>query len=188
MRPLWRLRSTCGAGGWWVVSWGGWGKPRMFGGGGGGRDALEGKAHQRRPQRRLGRQLEEVAEAVGASYCQLQMPLKLALAVRERVAGHRLGALEGVGGYLPLLPMHPWGGDGGIWMLRGDVCARLTSRQMMEHLDFGVSGAGECRLGCFWGFLAAYVFTVSVRILSPSVWAQFLGGNVPGFRGARATT
>ena len=46
-------------------------------------DALEGKGPQRRPQRRLGRRLEEVAEAVGGGYCRLQMPLKLALGVRE---------------------------------------------------------------------------------------------------------
>ena len=46
-------------------------------------------------ERRLGRRLEEVAKAVGGGYCQLQMPLRLALAVRETVAGHRLGALEG---------------------------------------------------------------------------------------------
>ena len=56
-------------------------------------------------------QAEEVAEAVGGGYCRLQMPLKLALAVRETVAGRRLGALEGGGGGLggtpPLLPVHP---------------------------------------------------------------------------------
>ena len=66
-------------------------------GGGGGRDALGGKGPQRRPQRRLGRRLEEVAKAVGGGYCRLQMPLKLAFAVRGTVAGHRLGALEGGG-------------------------------------------------------------------------------------------
>ena len=38
--------------------------------------------------------LEEVAEVVGGGYCRLQMPLKLALAVRETVAGRRLGAME----------------------------------------------------------------------------------------------
>ena len=32
---------------------------------------------------------------VGGSYCQLPMPLKLALAAREAVAGRRLGALGG---------------------------------------------------------------------------------------------
>ena len=43
-------------------------------------DALEGKAPQRRPQKRLDLRLEEVAKAVGGGYCWLQMPLKLALA------------------------------------------------------------------------------------------------------------
>ena len=70
--------------------------------------ALEGEGRQRRPQQRLGRRLEEVAKAVGGGYCRLQMPLRLALGVRGTVAGHRLGALEGGGGYLPL-PMHPSG-------------------------------------------------------------------------------
>ena len=67
-------------------------------GGGGGRDALEGKAPQRRPQKRLDRRLEEVAKAVGGGHCRLQMPLQLAFGVRETVAGHGLGALEGGGG------------------------------------------------------------------------------------------
>ena len=67
-----------------------------------GTDALEGKAPQRWPQKRLGRRLEEVAEAVGGGYCRLQMPLSLELGVRGTVAGRRLGALEGGGGgYLP---------------------------------------------------------------------------------------
>ena len=70
------------------------------GGGGGGRDALEGEGPQRRPQKRFGRRLEEVAEAVGGGYCRLHMPLKLALGVRGTVAGHRLGALQGGGGGL----------------------------------------------------------------------------------------
>ena len=39
-----------------------------------------------------------VAKAVGGGYCRLHMPLKLALPVWGTVAGHRLGALEGVGG------------------------------------------------------------------------------------------
>ena len=68
---------------------------------------LPGKGPQRRPQRHLGRRLEEVAKAVGGGYCRLQMPLRLALAVRETVAGHGLGALEG-GVTPPPLPMHPW--------------------------------------------------------------------------------
>ena len=45
--------------------------------------------------------LEEVAKAVGGGYCRLQMPLRLALAVRGTVAGHRLGAREGGGGSPP---------------------------------------------------------------------------------------
>ena len=55
------------------------------------RDALEGGLP-------LNRRFEEVAKAVGGSYCRLQMPLRLALAARETVAGHRLGALETGGG------------------------------------------------------------------------------------------
>ena len=73
-----------------------------------GRDALEGKGPQRRPQKRLDRRLEEVAGAVGGGWGRLQMPLKLALGVRGTVAGHRLGALE-PGGYLPPCP-----GRGGV--------------------------------------------------------------------------
>ena len=65
------------------------------------RGALEGKEPQRRPQERLDRRLEEVAKAVAAGYCRLQMPWSLVLAVRETVAGPRGG-----GGTSPL-PMHP---------------------------------------------------------------------------------
>ena len=66
----------------------------------------KGNEPRRRPQRRLGGRLEEVAKAVGGGYCRLQMPLRLALGVRGTVAGHRLGALEG--GYLaPPFQMHP---------------------------------------------------------------------------------
>ena len=61
-------------------------------------DALEGKGPRRRPRRRLGRQLEAVAEAVGGRYCRLQMPLRLALDVRGTGAGHRLGPWGGVAG------------------------------------------------------------------------------------------
>ena len=61
---------------------------------------------------RLGRRLEEVAKAVGGGYCRLQMPLTLALGVRETVAGHRLGSWRGGGGSLPsnaslIGPPHP---------------------------------------------------------------------------------
>ena len=52
---------------------------------------MEGEAP--RP-RWVDRRLEEVAKALGGGYCRLQMPLRLALAVRETVG--RLGALEGV--------------------------------------------------------------------------------------------
>ena len=75
---------------------------------------------------RLGRRLEEVAKAVGGGYCRLQMPLRLALAVRKTVAGHRLGASQrgGGGGYPPppssnasLLGTHPT--EQGLWGLWG---------------------------------------------------------------------
>ena len=46
------------------------------------------------------------SKAVRGGFCQLQMPVKLAVAVRETVAGHRLGALER-GGVPPPLSMHP---------------------------------------------------------------------------------
>ena len=59
------------------------------------RGALEGKGPQRTAQKRLDRRLEEVAKAVGGGYRRLQMRVRLALAVREPVAGHRLGVLEG---------------------------------------------------------------------------------------------
>ena len=72
--------------------------PREGGAGGG---ILEGKEPQRRPQKRLDRRLEEVAKAVGSGYCWLQMPLRLALAVRGTVAGHRLDALGAGGGTSP---------------------------------------------------------------------------------------
>ena len=52
--------------------------------------------------------MEEVAKAVGGGYCRLQMPLRLALGVRETVAGHRLGALEGGGGYLKTTSTRRW--------------------------------------------------------------------------------
>ena len=56
------------------------------------------KGPQRRLQTPLDRWLEGVAKAVGGGFCWSQMPLTLALGVRETVAGHRLGALEGGGG------------------------------------------------------------------------------------------
>ena len=47
------------------------------------RDALEGKGPQRRSQKRLDRRLEEVVNAVRGGYRRLQMPLTLALAVKD---------------------------------------------------------------------------------------------------------
>ena len=46
-------------------------------------DALEGKGPQRRPQKRVGQRLEEVAKAVGGGYCRVRMPLSLAPAARD---------------------------------------------------------------------------------------------------------
>ena len=73
---------------------------------------------------RVDRRLEEVAKAVGAGYCRLQMPLRLALGVRGTVAGHRLGALGG-GGYLPpsnaSLPAAPLART---WSVTGAGCPR----------------------------------------------------------------
>ena len=84
---------------------GGWGRVR---------DALEAKAPPRQPQQPLDKRLEEVFKAVAGGYRGRDMPSKLALAVRETVAGHRLGALEGGGGAPPPLPVQPWGsGEGG---------------------------------------------------------------------------
>ena len=82
----------------------------------GGRDALEGKGPQRRPQRRLYTRLEAVAKPLGGGYRRLQMPSRLALGVRGTVAGRRLSALEGGGGTPPspfqciprLGGTHPW--------------------------------------------------------------------------------
>ena len=45
--------------------------------------------------------LGEVAKAFGGGYCQLQMPLRLALGVRGTAGGRKLGALEGGGGTSP---------------------------------------------------------------------------------------
>ena len=53
--------------------------------------------------------MENVVKAVGGGSCWVQMPLKLALGVKETVIWHRQGALErGRGGGLPpALPIHP---------------------------------------------------------------------------------
>ena len=96
-------------------------------GGGGGRGALEGKGPRRWPQKPLDRRLEVVAEAVGGGYYRLQMPLRLALAARETVAGHRLGALERGGGVPPPFQCIPGGGGGGCPVM-SDAC-RLHLRE-----------------------------------------------------------
>ena len=84
--------------------------------------------NQRRPQKQLGRRLEEVTKAVGGGYCRLQIPLRLALAVRETVAGQRLGALEGAGGP-PRLE------------LCGVLVTRASTRQHKKILISGTIGA-----------------------------------------------
>ena len=93
-----------------------------WGGGVGGRDALEGKGPQRRLQKRRDRRLEEVAKAVGGGYCRLQIPLSLALGVRGTVAG-RLGALERGGG----------GGGMGTRRQNREKKQRTTDRTTRTH-------------------------------------------------------
>ena len=88
-------------------------------------DASEGKGPERRPQKRLGRRLEEVAKAVGGGYCRLQIPLKPALGVKGTVAGHRLGALEGGP---PLFPIHPCPPP--ITVAPGDTAVRPRKRRV----------------------------------------------------------
>ena len=100
--------------------------------GGGGRDALEGKAPPRQPPKPLGRRLEEVAKAVGGGYCRLQIPLRLALGVRRTVAGQRLGALEGAGATSPPSNASLWGGGGALeppWTPKG-LGAFLSGRRI----------------------------------------------------------
>ena len=117
------------------------------------RHALQWKGPQRRPQQRLGRRLEEVAKAVGGGYCRLQMPLTLTLGVREAVAGHRLGALEGGGGgYLPPLqkkciPAPPPLREG---LKKGRPCGLvngLISVRLNCYSDFGIGLIKKQHLG-----------------------------------------
>ena len=63
--------------------------------------AFEGKGLQRRPQKRLGRRLEEVAEAVGGGYCRLQMPLSQDLASGGQWLGVGWAPWSGGGGHPP---------------------------------------------------------------------------------------
>ena len=74
---------------------------------------------------------------VGGGYCRLQMPLKLALGVRETVAGHRLGALEGEGGGGVPPPLPPC------------VCQRVCAVQILcfSRLVYGDVISKHCWLG-----------------------------------------
>ena len=114
--------------------------------GGLGRDALEGKGSRRRPQKRFGRRLEEVAKAVGGGYRRPQMPFQLAFAVKGTVAGHGGVPLRGGGGGLPRpLPMHPW-----VWdpkacvpeMVRSDFPDGKFRCFPRWSLWFGAGGGG----------------------------------------------
>ena len=57
--------------------------------------------------------LGAVAKAVGGGHWWLQMPLRVAFAIRGTVAGHRLGALDRGGGVPPSQGI-PGGGGGGL--------------------------------------------------------------------------
>ena len=96
--------------------------------------------------------LEEVVKAVGGGYCRLQMPLRRALGVRGTVAGHRLGALEGlppfqiIPGHTPLPGLHnppPHGGGGGqplgFWTPTPPAPQPTVSRRPLG----GIGGGGE---------------------------------------------
>ena len=64
---------------------------------------LKGKGPQRRPQRRLGRRLEEVAKAVGGRLLSVTNAVEAGATCRQGdVAGRRLGALEGAAPPPPL--------------------------------------------------------------------------------------
>ena len=116
--------------------------------------ALEGKGPQRRPQRRLDRRLEEDAKAVGGGYCQLQMPLKPALAVRETAGGSRLGALGGGGSlHVFVTPRQaiadPQGaGGGGGWLPPADPPTHIRKKCLQGKNEVSQRGP---KLGAdFW--------------------------------------
>ena len=79
---------------------------------------------------------QAVATAVGGGYCRLQTPLRLALGVRETVAGHRLGALEGW--YLHPPSTAFLGGGGGqrgeCNAMLGTAAASVAPPQFHDHL------------------------------------------------------
>ena len=105
-----------------------------------GSDALEGNGPQRRLQRRLDRRLEEVAKAFGGGYCRLQMPFKLAPALRETVAGRpgRVG-----GGGAPPLPKHPWSGGSGSPSGMHQLCSAFPG--IWPYRGAGRGGGGALR-------------------------------------------
>ena len=78
-----------------------------------GKDALEWKGPLRRPQKRLGRRLKEVANAIGGSFCRLQT--KADTCRQEDSSWAQAGSLGR--GTSPPLPVHPcpWGEGRGGW-------------------------------------------------------------------------
>ena len=78
--------------------------------------------------------MQEVAKAVGGSYCRLQMPLKPALGVRETVSGHRLGTLEGGGGGgSPPFQCTPPPPPCGVVVLRVGATSSVTAPRITPH-------------------------------------------------------
>ena len=100
----------------------------------------QGCIPQRRPQKRLDRRLEEVAKAVGGGYCRLQMPLSLALAVRETVAGRRRGRPGGRGG--SPLPMRRGGGGPKPPVRSGWAGNARSGRRLAAGRPSGAGGGG----------------------------------------------
>ena len=97
------------------------------------RDALEGKAPRRRPQKRLDRRLEGVAKAVGGGYCRFQMRIETGTCHQGDVAGYGLGALEA--GYLPPFQCIP-----------GEVPSSCGC-QAFQHIPGRGGQKGRVRLG-----------------------------------------
>ena len=117
--------------------------------------ALEGEAPQRRPQRRLGRRWEGVAKAVGGGYCRLSMPLRLARAVSETLAGHRLGAPEGGGAYHPPFQCIPGRNSRkGQQMGRKPATPSATTATGPRH-----------SLQCLWGSVALAALRIDLLLL-----------------------
>ena len=149
-----------------------------------GRDAVEGEGHQRRPQRRLERRLE-VAQAVGGGYCRLQMPVKLALAVRETEAGRRGG---GGAPPLPIFPC-PWDNVMGL-RFRNPVGPGLVMGT--DHTPHGHTCTVCDGRGGVFGLWTPTVWHERVDpVLSDILWPWDAlhpqgggGGRLPGFGGA----